>query len=69
MINLCPFKNQYVKLLSDTFPQIQFVKGTHDAPVKMTDAEQTKAHRTMVNDLVKRGHTMGDMMSVLYTPS
>jgi len=69
MINLCPFKEQYFKLLSETFPHIHFVKGTHDAPVEMSDAEHAKAHRTMVNDLLKRGGTMGDVMSVLYVPS
>ena len=26
---LCPFKNKYLKLLRNEFPQIEFIKGTH----------------------------------------
>lgn len=31
MMALCPFKNKYIKLLETEFPQIDIVKGTHDA--------------------------------------
>ena len=29
---LCPFKNKYAKLLEEQFPEIEIIKGTHDAP-------------------------------------
>lgn len=29
---LCPFKNKYITLLEDAFPDIRIVRGTHDAP-------------------------------------
>ena len=29
---LCPFKTKYVKLLEENFPEIEIIKGTHDAP-------------------------------------
>lgn len=29
---LCPFKNKYFKLLKKQFPEIEIIKGTHEAP-------------------------------------
>lgn len=29
---LCPFKNKYFKLLEKQFPEIEIIKGTHEAP-------------------------------------
>lgn len=29
VMGLCPFKNKYLKLLCNEFPQIEFIKGTH----------------------------------------
>jgi predicted metal-binding protein len=69
MINLCPFKNKYYKMLTENFPQIQFVKGTHGGPVEMSEAEHKKIHRNMVKDLVIQGNTMADMITVLYNRS
>ncbi len=34
MMALCPFKNKYFKLLEKQFPDIEIVKGTHDATEK-----------------------------------
>lgn len=32
MMALCPFKNKYIKLLGENFPEIEIIQGTHEAP-------------------------------------
>ncbi|MCG8614899.1 MAG: CGGC domain-containing protein [Desulfobacterales bacterium] len=32
VMGLCPFKNKYISLLEKAFPEIDIVRGTHDAP-------------------------------------
>lgn len=29
---LCPFKNKYIKLLGENFPEIEIIQGTHESP-------------------------------------
>ena len=44
----------------------QNITGTHGLPVKMSAAENAKAHKDMVKNLIKQGNTMGDMIPILY---
>jgi hypothetical protein len=30
LLALCPFKNRYLQLLRDAFPEVSIVEGTHD---------------------------------------
>ncbi len=69
MVDICPFKDKYFKLLTENFPQIQFIAGTHGWPEGMSKEDHIIVNRKMVNDLFKNGKTMGDMIPFLYNPS
>ena len=66
MMNLCPFKDKYHKLLSETFPHIKFVKGTHGAPPGLSDENFRKSHQELVSSLVTQRKNMADVIPLIY---
>lgn len=38
VMGLCPFKNKYLKLLRNEFPQIEFIEGTHTVEPELEEA-------------------------------
>ena len=65
MIDVCPFKDKYHTLLSNSFPHIRFVMGTHGSPAGIEATKHTEVSRSMVNRMFKDGKTWGDLIPVL----
>ncbi len=49
VVGLCPFKNKYLNLLRDEFPQIAFVEGTHVADPEMENLFVTEFKKGVCN--------------------
>ncbi len=67
MMELCPFKNKYVKLLESNFPEIDIVQGTHGGP-----KEEAEMFMDWVKDALENsGEVMGELMEKvdLITPA
>jgi len=56
----CPFKNKYLKILKENFPELSIVVGTHAEP---SEAMQEKLAEEVKSLLVKQTPTMIDLIA------